>query len=292
MGSFEDERILKMAAEWLAASPTAKGDCDGCGDAGPTRADLTVGIVRGEVGALCRRCIAKATVPVQTPTDKHGRELRAGDLAAYTGIPLRIVRAFEVTNSSVRDVEATVRHRDGRESGFWHTSAPLLWEILSRGLPADPVPESFEPERDAEGRPVLDARCPGLGDARTVKPELCDFSGRATRRLASGVEVFECWEQRTEPPSLASRYAAFRATVERVVAEEAPAAMVVTDIGRWTERDGSVGGETFIAWIDGGGWQTDIGVRADGSEERLRTLLLERLGDIRTVLGARAMGRK
>jgi len=254
-----------------------------------------------------------------------------------------------------------------KQCWVWLVSHALRFEVLSRGLPTDPVPESFEPERDADGRPVLDivryacgsvaqvgdrVRCPeqwGTGCEHDVIEihggeqygdylRVSDDSGLCPNVLASTVrlvsrgaehqamtdssprrpccnEVGHDWNQATEicdhcgarlsvevargraetpapQPSLPSRYAAFRATVERVVAEEAPAARVVTD---WSEKPwrGIEGGPrgfcelqcqdyrmTFscgIATVDVEAWERDTSRQIAACRERL---------------GDHAMGRK
>lgn len=73
--------------------------------------------------------------------DRWGREMRPGDLlASPSGFLYRTARAW--------------------------AGGSCKWEVIARGAPGDPIPETFEPTRGADGHPVLDEDFPGPGSRR------------------------------------------------------------------------------------------------------------------------------
>lgn len=105
-----------------------------------------------------------------TAKDKHGREFRAGDLCRWMHYP-DLRRLQEAPDGNCLAVAKSIR--DVWQQTFG-PAAEEYWEVLARGLPTDPVPAQFEPERDAQGRPVLgkdagDDRLDALAYALGVK---------------------------------------------------------------------------------------------------------------------------
>lgn len=89
------------------------------------------------------------------PTDRHGRPILPGALV-YCG---RLVRqasewSWDQWSESPGAFVALFRDPIGAVSAWGYRTA-ASWEILERGQASDPVPVTYEPERDAQGRPVL-----------------------------------------------------------------------------------------------------------------------------------------
>lgn len=190
-----------------------------------------------------------------TAKDKWDQELREGDLIGHKGWRRRI-RIAMIDGERIND-GAIIAYRPNGSTDI---------EILSRGLPTDPVPERFEPERDREGRPVLERSSQALvmqrpelahvlhlfvdgvcacgsqlrrddmvmGDG-TVRSVAGELLGRATETIGGppslppGVTAMPYPSEPKPQPDLHSRYVAFDARVREIVAEVAPLAPVVTD---------------------------------------------------------------
>jgi hypothetical protein len=93
-------------------------------------------------------------------------------------------------------------------------------------------------------------------------------------------------KHRAEAERLNERYREFHATVMRVVAEEAPAVRVVTDVGSCP----AFGGSVLVGWLSIGGLREEVNVTVgEYSEElayhRTRAALLS----FRHKLGSRAL---
>lgn len=204
--------------------------------------------------------MGEVTRPV---VDKWGRDVRVGDLylSSY-GLPGRTCRYLA-------------------ENAYLCRQSWAQCEIIQRGLPTDPVPVSFEPERDAEGRPVLQED----RDAWTASGEMLNRLDAAAKTLASGggkiafAKVGSVAGIGDIDPTPQQRYAAFRATVERVVGEEAPRARVVTD---WSGNEGQ-------AWLRLGDESFEFRLELTGGpyDQDVRNLLV----NFGNQLAARAMGR-
>lgn len=182
--------------------------------------------------------------PMSEAKDKHGRIAKVGDLAGYGGKLVRVLSLPDEERFLFLRGALGVEHNgwQWKETGAY---GPLLWEILSRGRPEDPVPERFEPERDAEGRPVL---CECRNDLPWHEHD-CPL----------GKAIGECYaappavEATPAEPDQHTRYLAFDKRVREIVAEEAPTATVVTDFAAFRNpRPAEARAAGFVAWIDFG----------------------------------------
>lgn len=230
-------------------------NCDGCGAPGANHE----GLVRGKPGVICAKCAARCVYPVQagTAVDKHGREVRAGDL-------------YRTANGVVQ--------RTLKEVAEWahqHVAAWARCEIIARGNPSDPVPEGFEPKRDAEGRPVLD-------EILEVETGPCVTLNLAPVRR----DLPACRDRRWIEEGREKNYAAMVAKAKQIVAELAPLAPLVTDRVMGTAERA----ESLLTSFRGEPKESDKAWPLTMPFERFETEFRGVLREYLVTVGARQMG--
>lgn len=145
------------------------------------------------------------------------------------------------------------------------------------GLVASKYEVGWECFEDASGFDITLSHAELVTDEATPKPEpivappLVDAESLAATQRD---------KHRLEAAALQERYAAFRSTVERVVAEDAPAARVVTDVGL----------TRFTAWLDFGGVRSVVHCNIHETSFGHVALDVDHaIADARTALGDRVL---
>lgn len=164
---------------------------------------------------------------LDAPLDKWFREMRPGDLVRHEEGPFRVETGWDWVSQGWWRARATPPNGNGM---YLFAGVPMTWEVIARGKPGEPIPESWEPKRDDEGAPILDevrsAPVPGCpiicpGTASPAPETMIIRPGTAT--LAPDREAHPSWA----PPQVS--YAEFQKLVAQTVAEQAPGLRTTTD---------------------------------------------------------------